>query len=412
MKSSLLTIGDELLIGQVLDTNAPWLAEKLYLLGAPVIKKMTVGDDVKAIKAAIKQLLNESDIVIMTGGLGPTKDDVTVSALAETLNRELIFDQDLFRRLKRIFFSRNIPMTEAHHRQCFLPEGAVLLNNSLGTAPGLWFQIGKIILIALPGISVEMKGIMEDEIIPKLQKMVKPLYKHITFHTSGCPESTLAKLIDPVLAPHQPGIKIAYLPSSGEVRVRLSAKGSEDRSADDLIDHGKSLLLKTIGRHIYSYNGKSLAEVIGEELKRKSLTLSIAESCTGGFIAQRITSIAGASDYFLGSVTAYSNTTKKNLLGVSGKTLELNGAVSEPVVCEMAAGVIRLMSSDIGVAVSGIAGPGGGSDEKPVGTIWIAVGDKYRMISKNYLFGRDRNLNIQLAGNYALTLLRRFLIEQ
>ena len=412
MKSSLLTIGDELLIGQVLDANAFWLAEKLYVLGAPVIKKITVGDNIKTIKEAIKLLLGESDIVIMTGGLGPTQDDVTTSALAEALDRELVFNQHMYNRLESIFLSRNIPMTEAHHNQCYLPEGAILLNNSRGTAPGMWFQIGQIVLIALPGISYEMRGIMENEVMPKLQEVVRPLYKHLTLHTSGCPESTLAKLIDPVLAPFQPDLKLAYLPSSGEVRVRLSTMGSENRSADELIKHGKELLQKTIGRHIYGYNGESLAAVIGEDLRKKNLTLSIAESCTGGFIAHKITSIAGASDYFLGGIIAYSNPVKENLLGVSRETLNFYGAVSEPVVNEMVAGIIRLTSSDIGIAVSGIAGPGGGSAEKPVGTIWIAVGDKFRMISKNYLFGKNRELNIKLAGNYALTLLRRFLIEQ
>jgi nicotinamide-nucleotide amidase len=412
MRSSLLTIGDELLIGQVLDTNAFWLAEKLLMIGAPVQRKMTVGDDVKAIKQAIILMLSESDIVIMTGGIGPTRDDVTKIAITEVLDQELVFNQEMYSRLENIFSRRGISITDAHYKQCCLPEGATLLKNRLGTAPGMLFQIGRTKLISLPGVSYEMKGIMENEVIPRLKQTVKPSYRYLTLHTAGCPESTLAKEIDPVIEQYQPDLKIAYLPSSGEVRLRLSARETKDYSADELIERGKGLLMRTIGSHIYSYNGESLAAVIGKELNSKNLRLSTAESCTGGRVANMITAVAGSSDYFVGGVVAYSNDIKQNLLKVSKDTLIEHGAVSEQVVREMVGGILRLTMSDVGIAISGIAGPGGGSSEKPIGTTWIAVGDKSRMVSRKYIFGNDRTLNIRLASVYALTHLRRFLIEQ
>ncbi len=410
MKATLLTVGDELLIGQVIDSNAAWIAGQLYLLGIGVARKISVGDNLPDIIEAVEMSFQDTDVILMTGGLGPTKDDVTKKALMQYFDCELVFSEETYERIRKIFEKRNIPLREAHRNQCFLPEKAELLFNGLGTAPGMWFESNGKILVSMPGVPYEMKYIMEHGVLPRLKDRSGTILLQKTIRTIGVGESSLADLVEPLLI--ESPVKIAYLPSIGQVRLRLSIEGQSVDGLQELLEEKVSLLERELGSIIFGYDETTIEEAIGQMLRQRKLSLITAESCTGGYLAHLITSVPGSSDYFTGSIVAYSNSIKTSILQVSPKTLERWGAVSKQTVEEMVRGALRSSEADLAMAVSGIAGPGGGSDDKPVGTIWIAVGDIDNIITKEYLFTKDRIINIKYTGIYALDLLRKFLLAR
>lgn len=410
MKVQLLTIGDELLIGQVVDTNSAWMARQLNLIGAQVLGKEAVGDDEDDIIAALTRACSRADVVLMTGGLGPTKDDITKKAIATFLGEGFVFSQETYDYIVRFFARMGREAVEVHRDQCFMPQSAVLLRNKMGTAPGMWFEHKGKVLISMPGVPYEMEYLMENEVAPRLQKRfpASPIC-HRTLSTAGEGETRIADLLKELEDNLPNEVKLAYLPSLGQVRLRLTARGADEARLQQTLDLESQKILDLLPDLIFGQGEETLEEVVGKMLRARNMTIATAESCTGGFLAHRITSLAGASAYFKGSVIAYSNELKTALLGVKEATLQTRGAVSEETVVEMVAGARALLGVDLAVATSGIAGPDGGTPEKPVGTIWIAVGNAEKTITHRLQLGKDRLKNIQYTAVYALFLTWKFL---
>jgi len=412
MKVFLLTVGDEILIGQIVDTNSPWMAQQLNLIGATVVKKASVGDEISEIQAGIREGFAVADVVLMTGGLGPTKDDKTIEAIADFFGVELAFDESTYDRIVRIFERLGRTIKESHRQQCFLPTNATILYNKMGTAPGTWYEHEGKVLVSMPGIPYEMQYLMENEVLPRLQKRFpgKPI-AHRTLLTVGAGESDIAARLESFENNLPSHIKLAYLPNLGQVRVRLSGTGADPEALNRELDERAQELADLIPELIFGREKEQLEEVIGRMLRDRNLTLGTAESCTGGYVAHRITSIPGSSGYFMGSAVTYTNDLKMKLLHVKPETLEQHGAVSEQTVREMVLGALPLLGVDIAIAASGIAGPGGGTPEKPVGLVWIAIGNKDKVVTKKLLSGKDRLKNIHYTSVMALDLLRQFVLE-
>lgn len=410
MKVYILTVGDEILIGQIVDTNSAWMARQLNLQGAEVVRIQSVGDEPDAIRRSLEEGLAVADVVLMTGGLGPTKDDITKNALASFFNVELVFDEGTYDRIQRIFRQLGRDTTEAHRGQAYMPEQATLLPNKMGTAPGMWMEKDGRVIISMPGIPYEMRYLMEQEVLPRLKAHFpgQPI-AHRTILTVGEGESRIAERIEAFEDQLPRHIKLAYLPNLGKVRLRLTGRGKEERLLQQELDQAARQLQEIIPDLIYGYEQEELEEVIGRMLSNRKLYLGTAESCTGGYLAHRITSIAGSSDYFRGGIVAYSNEIKERLLGVRRQTLEDHGAVSRETVLEMATGALTALQTDIAVSISGIAGPGGGTPEKPVGTIWMAIAGKEHAEAQKVQAGKDRLKNIEFTGVQALNLIRKFL---
>ncbi len=412
MNVQIITIGDELLIGQVIDTNSAWMATELNLLGMQICKIVTVSDELKAIQDALKDATESADVVLMTGGLGPTKDDITKKAIADFLGVGLEFDQTTYDRILRLFEKFGRSTTPAHKEQCYMPAGVTLLTNKMGTAPGMYFDIGNTVLCSMPGVPYEMKSIMNEELLPILKKRFPgKAIEHRTVLTVGEGETRIAVRIEKFVEALPDYIKIAYLPGLGAVRLRLTGKSDDKEALGETMDNLQAALQQEIPEFVFGYGKTKLEEAVGQLLLEKKKTLTTAESCTGGHLAHSLTSIPGSSGYFHGSVVAYDNRIKENVLGVQKATLEQYGAVSEQTVREMVAGALKVMETDLAVATSGIAGPGGGTPEKPVGTIWLAAGDKNRIVTEKLQLGKDRMLNIKYTSVKALDLVRRFLLE-
>ncbi len=413
MKAEIISIGDEILIGQVLNTNASWMAEQLGLAGIEVVHIATISDKHDAISKALDDAIERADIILMTGGLGPTKDDITKHTLCEYFGVSMIFNEKAFAQVKELFDLRGFKISDINRRQAEVPENCIPLHNKNGTAPGMWFEYQNKIIISMPGVPFEMKGLMNNEVIPRLQKQFhfKSLLKK-TIMVQGIGESHLAEIISDWEDNLPSNFKLAYLPQPGIVRLRLSARGEINELLQKEFNYQIEKLKVIIGDLIYGYDDARLEEVIGQLLEKKGQTISTAESCTGGYIAHLITDISGSSAYFKGSVVAYSNEIKETILGVHSKTLINHGAVSEEVVSEMALGIQKLYQTDYAIATSGIAGPIGGTEEKPVGTTWIALAlpDK-TVIAKKYLFGEHRGRNIRKAALTALNQLRKQLLQ-
>ncbi|GAB5552681.1 MAG: competence/damage-inducible protein A [Saprospiraceae bacterium] len=412
MKVNLLTIGDEILIGQIVDTNSAWMAKQLNLIGAEVNYIYTIGDTEKDILSAIDQSFEHADVVLMTGGLGPTKDDITKKTIAQYFQVPLEFDQGTYDRILKLFERWGRSTTEAHRLQCYMPANATLLFNKMGTAPGMWFEKEGKVLVSMPGVPYEMKYLMEKAVIPKLQLQFpgSPI-AHRTILTVGEGESRIADRINDFEEALPSNIKLAYLPGLGRVRLRLTGRGTQQENLAKILDQEAQKLKAIIPELVFGEGQLQLEEVIGQMLLDRKLSISTAESCTGGYIAHLFTSIAGSSRYFQGSIVAYDNAIKKKLLGVNPVTLEEQGAVSEATVKEMVTGALQALETDIAIAISGIAGPGGGTPQKPVGTVWIAVGDGKH--TETYLLsaGKDRIKNIQYSAIYALDQIRKFLLK-
>lgn len=407
MKAEIITIGDELLIGQVVDTNSAWLGEQLNLAGVRVYQITSVSDNREHILAALQEASQRADIVLITGGLGPTKDDITKSVLCEFFDTQLVFNQEAFENVVRLFRLRGMKVTELNRKQAEVPAACTPLPNPEGTAPGMWFEKNGKYYVSMPGVPFEMMPMFTNHVIPRLAKYTSALFiLHKTILTQGVGESFLAKTIEHWEDNLPKNIKLAYLPQPGMVRLRLTAAGDNKPELELQVEEQTSKLLKIIPDLVFGFGTETMEEVVGRMLKTAGKSLSTAESCTGGYIAHLITGVAGSSQYFKGSVVAYSNEVKMSLLGVDVETLKDFGAVSEQVARQMAEGVRAKLKTDFSLAVTGIAGPDGGSDEKPVGTTWIALATPEKTIARKYLFGEHRGRNIRKAALEALNMLR------
>ena len=410
MKAHIITIGDEILIGQIIDTNSAWMAQELNQIGAFVVEMQSVADTKEAIIQALKRAIKQADVILLTGGLGSTKDDVTKKTLADFFNTGFVFDQNTYNKISELFQRRGKTMTAAHREQCLMPQNAVLLSNKMGAAPGMWFQEQNRVFVSMPGVPHEMKYIMQHEVLPRLvEHFPKQPIAHRTILTVGEGESRLAARIEAFVNHLPQHIKIAYLPSIGSVRLRLTGTGTDEAALNAEMDTKTQQLSELIKEFVFGYDNERLEEVVGKQLKNQNKTLATAESCTGGYLAHRITSVSGSSAYFMGSLIAYSNEVKMKQLGVSKKTLEEFGAVSEQTVKEMVAGTLYSLQTDMAVATSGIAGPTGGTPDKPVGTIWLAVGNKDYTQTRKLQLGKNRLKNIEYSSVVALDMIRKFL---
>jgi len=415
MIAEVITIGDEILIGQTIDTNSAWLGEQLHLHGISLNRVLTISDKADAIRDAITDSFQRAELILMTGGLGPTQDDITKETLAEYFETTLERNQEVLDRIDGYFRSKGFEMLESNKKQADLPKDAIILENVRGTAMGMWFQKEGKVLISMPGVPYEMKGIMRDHGFRKIKEFfpTKNII-HETIQTQGIGESFLAeKISDWETSLRNDGIALAYLPSPGLVKLRLSVhseKGKEEGTRAK-INHYIIELKKRIPEYIFGRGKDTVATAIQNLFQSRELTLSVAESCTGGLIAHEITSIPGSSAYFMGSMVTYSNEAKKAILGVKEHTLMEYGAVSEEVVKEMAEGVRQKLHTDYSIATSGVAGPDGGSEEKPVGTVWIAIASANKTIAKRFNLGQSRSRNIRISMLSALNWLRQEIIS-
>ncbi len=412
MKAELIGIGDEILIGQVVNTNASWMGEELTRIGIKVVRMTVIADLRNEILNALEEAGNRADLVIMTGGIGPTKDDITKTTLAEYFGSKLVQDEMALERVQNVLRGR-VQMNELNIAQAMLPDNCRAIPNHNGTASGMWFDKDRTQYISLPGVPYEMKAMMSDYILPALNEEFElDAIVHKTLLVQGIPESHLATLLEEYEETIPPGIKLAYLPSPGRIRMRLTASGKDKADVESQVDTEMERLIPLIPQgHIYGYGDEQMEILIGQLLKEKNATLALAESCTGGTIAQQITSIPGSSEYFKGGVVAYSNEIKHDILGVDRESIERYGAVSREVVEQMAEGVRLKFGADFSIATSGIAGPGGGSEEKPVGTTWIAVASADSTVSEMYLLGDHRGRNISKAALTGLNMLRNLVIN-
>jgi nicotinamide-nucleotide amidase len=405
IRACIITIGDELLIGQVIDTNSAWMARMLNRIGIPVLRRIAVGDNRNSILDALESESHKAELILMTGGLGPTADDITKPLLNEYFGGNLVKNAAVESHLEALFeHVLKRPLTERNRQQAMLPDVCEPLFNRLGTAPGMWFKQKGKIFISLPGVPAEMKALMEEEVLPRLIKKwnITPI-EHRTLVTFGVGESALAdQLIDfenQLPAP----LSLAYLPNHGLVRLRLTDRSGK---ATDLLDVEFEKLNQIIGNQVIVTEDLTMEEIVGKKLLANQQTVATAESCTGGYIAHLLSRIPGASRYYEGSMITYSYQAKEDMLGVSHETLVQHGAVSEAVVLEMAQGLLNHTNATYTIAVSGILGPSGGLPDKPVGTVWMAVGHRTQTFSRKYHFRFDRAKNIELTAMYALNFLR------
>jgi nicotinamide-nucleotide amidase len=453
MTAYIVTVGDEILIGQITDTNSAWMAQQLNLQGIRIVGKTSVGDIHEEIIESIRYALSKADLVLMTGGLGATKDDITKKAIADFLGVPMIWHQGTFDRMEYFFKKINRTVTDINKNGCFMPENALILKNDKGLAPGMWFEIPKEfqisdakfqgentegslqtsnvqlqtkntegasetsnsnkILVSMPGVPYEMQHLMSDRVLPKLKSSfpMSPIV-HRTILTAGEGETMLAEKLSDFEDRLPTHVKLAYLPSLGTVRLRLTARGDDENALNKDLDVLKEELESIIKPAVAGYDNDTMPMVVGRMLQERGLRIASAESCTGGYLAHLLTSVAGSSAYFEGSVIAYSYDLKEKMLDVSHNTLMTHGAVSEECVREMVKGAVKRVGVDLAVAVSGIAGPGGETPEKPVGTIWLAVGDGENIITTKLGIDRGRLKNIEYAANVGLNLIRKYLLLQ
>jgi nicotinamide-nucleotide amidase len=412
-QASIITIGDELLIGQVIDTNSAWMAQELNKAGIRVARRVAVADVWDEIWTALDEEQKYADIILITGGLGPTADDITKPLLCKYFDGKLIVDEGAKQNVLDIFNRLNRPIIERNLKQAEVPDVCTVLQNKRGTAPGMWFNKDGKVFVSLPGVPYEMKGLMEDDVIPMLVNLFKfPTIVHKTLLTAGVGESFLAELIQDFEKALPADIKLAYLPNFGMVRLRLTATGFDATATTKAVDEQFKNLKSLVAAYLVTDVDEPMEKVVGKLLLSKGKTMCTAESCTGGYIAHLITSIPGSSKFYDGSVVSYSYQAKEDLLQVDKTTLETKGAVSEDIVLQMAKGALQNIKSDYVIAVSGIMGPDGGMPDKPAGTVWIAVGNKERMEAQKLYFRFDRTRNIQLTATNALNLLRKFILAE
>lgn len=411
-KAEIISIGDELLNGQVLNTNAQWMSSELDKIGVRIARITTVGDNEDEILAAFAEAENRAHIILITGGLGPTHDDITRACLAKYFNCKLKMNEDALLDLENIFKRTGRELNGLNRIQAILPECCEKITNSKGTAPGMWFTKGQKVFISLPGVPGEVKYMMMEKIMPRLQEEFQTeVICHKIINTVGTGESWIAEKIASWAKDLPAHIKLAYLPTLGQVKLKLTAIGENRDDLEKEIDQEVKKLIPFIKKHIYGYDKDQLEAVVGKMLKEQGKTIAMAESCTGGYISHLITSIAGSSAYFRGAAIPYHNELKEQLLNVQHETLLKFGAVSEETVIEMAEGARKKFNADIGIASSGIAGPSGGSAEKPVGTVWLACADGQHTQTKKLQLFKDRMMNIEYTGVAALNLVRLNLLQ-
>ena len=411
--TEIITIGDEILYGQTLDTNSHWLSGELDKIGIRVKRKTTIGDTEKDILAAFEKAEHDVDLVLITGGLGPTKDDLTKPCLVKYFNTNLILNQEALEDVKSYLESKGREVTELNRKQAEVPENASIIRNDYGTAPGLWIEKEGKIFVSMPGVPREMKFMINNEVLKKLREHFKTgLIYHKIVHTVGIGESWLSDLISEWEDQLPEHIRLAYLPSLGQVKLRLTATGNNMNLLEKEVDQEIKKLKEIAGEYIFGYDQQNLESVIGDMLVQQKKTIAVAESCSGGYIAHLITTIPGSSRYFNGSMVPYQNEIKINLLNVDKDIINNHGAVSKETVTSMAENIRKKFNADIGLATSGIAGPEGGTDKKPVGTVWIALSEKDHVESERLSLGKDRLLNIQLSGVYLLNMLRKRLLKK
>jgi nicotinamide-nucleotide amidase len=414
--ASIITIGDELLIGQVIDTNSAWMAQELNKTGLWVKRRVAVGDSWNEIWQALDEESKHADIILITGGLGPTADDITKPLLCDYFGGKMVTDQKVLEHVKYLFekvFKRPPPILDRNLRQADVPDVCTVLHNERGTAPGMWFEKKGKVYVSMPGVPHEMKGIMTGMVLPRLQKHFKmSAIVSRTLLTFGIGESFLAERIKDFEEALPANIKLAYLPNYGMVRLRLTGTADEIAAITAQVDTRFNELKKLIPDVMVTDEDEPMEKVVGKLLKAQNKTMATAESCTGGYIAHRITVNAGSSEYFKGSIVSYANEVKEYLLGVPHDYFMTVGAVSEEVVKDMLKGVLNEIKADYAIAVSGIMGPGGATPEKPVGMVWVAVGNKKKINTQLFNFRFDRNRNIEITAMNALNLLRKFIIEE
>ena len=412
MLAEIITIGDEILIGQIVDTNSAWMAQKLNEEGIRVKQISSVSDDKQHILKALNEAAGRADIIFITGGLGPTKDDITKLTLAEYFNAGMVLNEEALNNVENIFKKYNRPLLDVNRKQAEVPDNCEIIFNNNGTAPGMWFNIDGKIYISMPGVPFEMMYMMEDTVIPKLKAELKlPVIIHKTLLTVGEGESFLAEKIADIENDLPPDIKLAYLPKMGQVRLRLSAYGNGGESLADKLEEFAARIVERVGINVVAQEDVALEKAVLNYMAERGLSLSVAESCTGGYLSHLLTRNEGSSEVFLGGAVTYANDLKENILGVSKETLYRFGAVSRETVTEMAKGALRQFKSDFSVAITGIAGPGGGTEDKPVGTVWIAAANSDKIVAKKFTFGNKRLQNIERSAAAAFFMLITLLKE-
>jgi nicotinamide-nucleotide amidase len=414
IRSKLISIGDEILIGQIVNTNAAYLGEKLFSIGIPVHRTVVIADEESSLLEEFEDSLKNYDVTIITGGLGPTHDDITKPALTRFFNDELVTDNKVLEHVKKFFASRKINMPAVNEGQALVPKNSEVIWNYNGTAPGIWIEKNGRIFVALPGVPYEMKPMIEDFVLPRLINKFSTdsgkVFMQKTLLTTGIGESSLFELfgdIDMMLD----GNKLAFLPSATGVRLRMNVVGIDETDARKKIENLEKRIKEKAGDYVFGENDESLQSVIGKLLKQSGKTLSVAESCTGGRISTSIVSIAGSSDYYLGGICAYANEEKIRLLKVSQEDLRQHGAVSREVAVQMAEGVRNIMGADYALSTTGIAGPSGATPEKPIGLVWIGFSSSEKSYAMDFHFGNRRDINIERASQRALEILRRELLN-
>ncbi|MCG8697097.1 MAG: competence/damage-inducible protein A [Bacteroidales bacterium] len=412
MKAEIITIGDEILIGQINDTNSQYLASKLNQLGFNVTQITSISDTQDAITSILDERIPHTDLLIFTGGLGPTNDDITKNTLADYFGANLVRNKDVLFHVEEILTSRGIEVGEINRQQADVPDNCEVLFNHHGTAPGMLFRYDDTYIVSFPGVPFEMKPLFENELAPILKEEFElPVRLFKTLHVAGVPESVMATRLEEFEKNLPAQVGLAYLPKPGVLRLRLSVHSLPGKEANQLLEQQCNKLLPLLGDDFFGYDHSTIQKSLGQLLNSANATLATAESCSGGNIARLITSIPGCSSYYKGSVVAYSNEIKQSILDVPGELLITHGAVSKEVVEEMSQRVRQKFGTDYGIATSGIAGPDGGTPEKPVGTIWISVASKLRTVSKCYSLGDHRGRNIERTSMLALNMLRKLLVN-
>ncbi|WP_406826982.1 competence/damage-inducible protein A [Pedobacter sp. KACC 23697] len=412
MLAEIITIGDEILIGQIVDTNSAWMAKQLNLIGVSVKQITSVSDDEQHILEALELAEKRADLILITGGLGPTKDDITKKTLAKYFNMGFRNDAAALEMVRQIFEKYKRPLLDINIQQADVPDGCEVIVNKNGTAPCMWFEQNNTIFVSMPGVPYEMMYLMDDEILPRITSRFKlPFIVHKTILTANIGESFLAKEIEEIEDSLPAHIKLAYLPKLGQVRLRLSARGDHEAELNEAVEFYARQIISKVNKFVVTDEDIPLEKAILDLMKSKGKTLSTAESCTGGYIAHLITQHPGSSAVYWGGAVAYAYELKESILGVKESTLNTFGAVSEQTVTEMAEGAIKHFKTDYAIAVSGIAGPDGGTEEKPVGTVWIAVSSKHKTVAKVFNFSNKRIQNIERSAASALAMLLNVLKE-
>lgn len=413
VKAEILAIGDELLYGQIIDTNSHWISQELDKIGVRVVRRTTVGDNRADMLKAFEEAESRADIILLTGGLGPTNDDLTKPVLAEYFDCAIELVPEALEAVRTFFEKRGRELTETNRLQAHLPTKCSYVENEVGTAPGMWFEENGKVWMSMPGVPHEMKKLMTDFVLPKLTTIFPlPTIYHKVIKTVGIGESWLADVLKEWEKNLPEHIRLAYLPSLGQVKLRLTAFGDDFQALQQDIENQISVVLPLIEKYIFGYDKVTLEEAVGLLLTSRNENIALAESCSGGYISHLLTTIPGSSTYFQGAIVPYHNRFKNKLLKIENDTLETKGAVSEETVIQMSENVRHVFEADYGLASSGIAGPGGGWAEKPVGTVWIACASQSGTVTKKLQLTQDRMLNIQLTGVAVLNLLRQCILEK